>query len=391
MHVQVGIIGAGPAGLLLAHLLEQHGISSIIVERHTREYLEGRIRAGVLEQGSVDTLAQIGVDARLRRDGMVHEGLELSFSGKRHRIDLADLTGGKVITVYGQHEVVKDLIDARLERGGEIIFEAEAASVHDFDTDRPSIRYVQDGAEQVITCDFIGGCDGFHGICRSSIPTKEISLFDRIYPFAWLGILVEAAPSSHELIYARHERGFALHSMRSPKLTRLFFQVDPDEDVANWPDELVWKELQHRFDANADWWLNEGPIVQKGITAMRSFVAEPMRFGRMFLAGDAAHIVPPTGAKGMNLAVADVRVLSSALTAHYKEGRQDLLDAYSETCLRRIWKVQRFSWWMTSMLHRFPDAGAFDTRVQLAELEYITSSRKGAASLAENYVGLPFE
>ena len=391
MHVQVGIIGAGPAGLLLAHLLEQHGISSIIVERHTREYLEGRIRAGVLEQGSVDTLAQIAVDARLRREGMVHEGLELSFSGKRHRIDLADLTGGKVITVYGQHEVVKDLIDARLERGGEIIFEAEAASVHDFDTDRPSIRYVQDGAEQVITCDFIGGCDGFHGICRSSIPTKEISLFDRIYPFAWLGILVEAAPSSHELIYARHERGFALHSMRSPKLTRLFFQVDPDEDVANWPDELVWKELQHRFDANADWRLNEGPIVQKGITAMRSFVAEPMRFGRMFLAGDAAHIVPPTGAKGMNLAVADVRVLSGALTAHYKEGRQDLLDAYSETCLRRIWKVQRFSWWMTSMLHRLPDAGAFDTRVQLAELEYITSSRKGAASLAENYVGLPFE
>ena len=391
MHVQVGIIGAGPAGLLLAHLLEQHGISSIIVERHTREYLEGRIRAGVLEQGSVDTLAQIAVDARLRREGMVHEGLELSFSGKRHRIDLADLTGGKVITVYGQHEVVKDLIDARLERGGEIIFEAEAASLHDFDTDRPSIRYVKDGAEQVITCDFIGGCDGFHGICRSSIPTKEISLFDRIYPFAWLGILVEAAPSSHELIYARHERGFALHSMRSPKLTRLFFQVDPDEDVANWPDELVWKELQHRFDANADWRLNEGPIVQKGITAMRSFVAEPMRFGRMFLAGDAAHIVPPTGAKGMNLAVADVRVLSGALTAHYKEGRQDLLDAYSETCLRRIWKVQRFSWWMTSMLHRFPDAGAFDTRVQLAELEYITSSRKGAASLAENYVGLPFE
>ena len=388
---QVGIIGAGPAGLLLAHLLHQGGIESVVLERHSRRYVEERIRAGVLEQGTVDLLTEAGLGARMQREGLVHEGLELSFAGRRHRIDLAGLTGGRKITVYGQHEVVKDLIAARLSAGGEIYFEVAEVSLQGLEGPKPRIRFQQDGAIRELKCDFIGGCDGFHGVARPSVPDGVLEVFERVYPFAWLGILAAAPPSSEELIYARHERGFALHSMRSPELTRLYLQCDPDDDIANWPDARIWQELQTRLGVAGDWRLTEGPVLQKNIAAMRSFVAQPMRYGRLFLAGDAAHIVPPTGAKGMNLAVADVRVLAQALIAFYRTGRSDLLDAYSATCLRRIWKVQRFSWWMTSLLHRFPGDDAFGSRIQLAELDYLTTSRAAAKTLAENYVGLPFD
>jgi p-hydroxybenzoate 3-monooxygenase len=391
IDTQVGIIGAGPAGLLLAHLLHQGGIESVVLERHSRRYVEERIRAGVLEQGTVDLLTEAGLGARMQREGLVHEGLELSFAGRRHRIDLAGLTGGRKITVYGQHEVVKDLIAARLSAGGEIHFEVAEVSLQGLEGPQPRIRFQQDGAIRELKCDFIGGCDGFHGVARPSVPDGVLEVFERVYPFAWLGILAAAPPSSEELIYARHERGFALHSMRSPELTRLYLQCDPDDDIANWPDARIWQELQTRLGVEGDWRLTEGRILQKGIAAMRSFVAQPMRYGRLFLAGDAAHIVPPTGAKGMNLAVADVRVLAQALIAFYRTGRSDLLDAYSATCLRRIWKVQRFSWWMTSLLHRFPGDDAFGSRIQLAELDYLTTSRAAAKTLAENYVGLPFD
>lgn len=391
MRTQVGIIGAGPAGLLLSHLLHLHGIESIVIERNDRDHVEGRVRAGVLEQGTVDILNDAGLGQRMQNEGLVHGGFEISFSGRRHRIDLSDLTDGKAITVYGQHEVVKDLIAARLADGGDIRFSVENASVHDLDTDQPKIRYTKDGSSHEIVCDFIGGCDGFHGICRPSIPENLTTIFERVYPFAWLGILAEATPSSEELIYARHERGFALHSMRSPTITRLYVQCDPYEDVADWPDEKIWQELRIRLDGDTDWTLTEGPVLQKGITGMRSFVVEPMQYGRLFLAGDAAHIVPPTGAKGMNLAVADIRVLSRALEAYYKTGSRDGLDTYSTTSLRRVWMAQRFSWWMTSMLHRFPEGSAFDVRVQLAELDYVTGSRAASKALAENYVGLPFD
>ena len=390
MRTQVGIIGAGPAGLLLSHLLHLNGIESVILERHDRDYVEGRIRAGVLEQGVVDLLNDAGLGDRMQREGLVHGGFELSFSGRRHRIDLSELTGGKTITVYGQHEVVKDIIAARLADGGEIHFGVEDVSVHDLDGEQPKIRYTKDGSAHELACDFIGGCDGFHGVCRRSIPEHLMSIFERVYPFAWLGILADAAPSSEELIYARHERGFALHSMRSETVTRLYLQCTPDEDISGWSDDRIWQELRTRLDADGDWTLAEGPTLQKSITAMRSFVAEPMQHGRLFLAGDAAHIVPPTGAKGMNLAVADIRVLSRGIEAYYKNGNRDVLEAYSATCLRRIWKAQRFSWWMTSMLHRFPEGSAFDVRVQLAELDYLTGSRAASQALAENYVGLPF-
>jgi p-hydroxybenzoate 3-monooxygenase len=391
VHTQVGIIGAGPAGLLLAHLLQRDGVESVVLERHSRDYVEGRIRAGVLEQGTVELLHAVGLGGRLARDGLVHEGLEISFAGQRHRIDLAGLTGGRTITVYGQHEVVKDLIAARLATGGAIHFEVRDVSVQDLEGPKPTIRLRKDGAAQELSCDFAAGCDGFRGVCRTSVPAGTLESYERVYPFAWLGILAAAPPSSEELIYAGHERGFALHSMRSPELTRLYIQCDPDDDLANWPDERIWQELQIRLGTAGEWRLTEGPVLQKNIAAMRSFVAAPMRYGRLYLAGDAAHIVPATGAKGMNLAVADVRVLAEALVRFYRSGRTDRLDAYSDTCLRRVWKVQRFSWWMTSMLHRFPGDDAFGRRLQLAELDYLTTSRAAAKTLAENYVGLPFD
>ena len=389
MHKQVGIVGAGPAGLILSHLLLRLGIDSIIIEKYSRSHVEERVRAGVLEQGTVEMLVDLGLGERLLREGLIHHGIELSVQGRRHRIDFQELTG-RGITVYGQNEVVKDLTNARLERGGEIIFEAEEVSVHDVQTNRPSIRYRKDGSSQQATCDFIAGCDGFHGICRSSIPTKLLKIYERVYPFAWLGILAEAPPSSHELIYVNHERGFALLSMRSPKVSRLYLQCEPEEDISQWPDERIWEELETRLAAD-NWKLTRGPIFQKGVTGMRSFVVEPMQFGRLFLAGDAAHIVPPTGAKGLNLAAADVRVLAVAIADFYKSGNASLLNRYSEIVLRRVWKAQRFSWWMTSLLHRFHGENEFDHRRQLAELDYLTGSRAASQSLAENYVGLPFD
>lgn len=390
MRSQVGIVGAGPAGLLLSHLLHREGIASIVLEIRSRDYVEKRIRAGVLEQGTVDLLIESGAGDRMQREGMVHHGIELRFGGRGRRIPLSELTGGRAIMVYGQHEVVKDLIRARLAAGGQILFEVEDVSVQAFDTARPRIRFRHDRQVQDLACDFIAGCDGFHGVCRPSIPEGVLTVYDREYPFAWLGILADAPPSSKEIIYSNHERGFALHSMRSHAITRLYLQCAPDEDLATWPDERIWKELQARLALDG-WTLTEGPILQKGVTAMRSFVVEPMQCGRLFLAGDAAHIVPPTGAKGLNLAVADVRILARALAEFYRSGRTDLLDRYSEACLPRVWRAQRFSWWMTSMLHRFAGDDPYQHRLQLAELDYVTTSRPAAASLAENYVGLPFE
>jgi len=386
---QVGIVGAGPAGLVLSHLLYLQGIDSIVLENRSRQHCEERIRAGVLEGGTVELLCEIGVGDRLKREGLIHHGIELRFGGRGHRIDFQDLTG-RAITVYGQHEVIKDLVQARLDASGEIVFEVEDVSISDFSGSRPRIHYAKDGQVHEIQCDFIAGCDGFHGISRPSIPDGVLTVYERTYPFGWLGILAQAPPSSEELIYAYHDRGFALHSMRSPHLTRLYLQCSPDEDLDLWPDDRIWQELQIRLSRGDDWKLTEGSILQKGVTGMRSFVVEPMQSGRLFLAGDAAHIVPPTGAKGLNLAVADVRVLARALKEFYATGREDLLQRYSETCLRRVWRVQRFSWWMTSMLHRH-EGNPFDERRQRAELDYVTSSRAAAQSLAENYVGLPME
>ncbi|MBI1791211.1 MAG: 4-hydroxybenzoate 3-monooxygenase [Acidobacteria bacterium] len=391
MRTQVGIVGAGPAGLVLAHLLHLEGIESVVVEARSRQYVEERVRAGVLEQGTVDLLIETGVGERLKRESLLHHGIELSFDGRRHRIDLTGLTGGRSITVYAQHEIIKDLIQARLESGGRILFDAAGAAVHGLDGPSPEIRFRQDGEPRTLDCDFIAGCDGSHGICRPSIPDGVLTVYERIYPFAWLGILADAPPSSEELIYTHHERGFALFSMRSPKVTRLYLQCAPDEDIGNWPDARIWEELHARLSTRDGWTPTQGPIFQKGITGMHSMVAEPMQFGSLFLAGDAAHIVPPTGAKGLNLAVADVRVLARALAEYYASGRRGLLDRYSETCLRRVWKVQRFSWWMTSLLHRFDGDNGFDRRRQLAELDYVTSSRAAAAALAENYAGLPMD
>ena len=395
MRTQIGIVGAGPAGLMLSHLLHRAGVESVVVENRSRQYVQDRVRAGVLEQGTVDLMNATGVGERLGREGLIHRGLELRFGrhGDRrgYRIDLFALTGGKAITIYGQNRVVEDLTDARLAAGGRIFFAAEDVSVHGLDSGMPSIRFRSDGEANEVQCDFIAGCDGFHGVCRPSVPAGVLTEFERIYPFAWLGMLAEVEPSSEELIYSRHERGFALHSMRSPELTRLYLQVARDEEIGNWPDERIWDELERRFETHDGFRLKRGPIVQKGITPMHSFVVEPMQYGRLMLAGDAAHIVPPTGAKGLNLAIADVRVLARAFSDFYTTGSRAGLEGYSETCLRRVWKVQRFSWWMTSMLHRFEDENAFDQRRQLAELEYVVSSRAASQSLAENYVGLPME
>ena len=388
MRTQVGIVGAGPAGLLLSHLLHLAGISSIIVEAKSKEYVEGRVRAGVMEHQTAELLDRIGVGARMRREGLVHHGIELKFQDRSHRMDLTDLSGGKSVMVYGQHEVVKDLIAARLETGGTILFDCDDVSLRDFDGDNPSIRFRRNGKDEEVACDFIAGCDGFHGISRPSIPEGVLSYFDREYPFSWLGIMAKAPPPSHELIYSGHDDGFALYSMRSPILSRLYIQCRLDEDINEWPDSRVWDELHHRLGDDR---LKEGPVVLKLITAMRSFVVEPMQYRRLFLAGDSAHIVPPTGAKGLNLAAADVMVLSRAFETWFKSGKADLLESYSQTCLRRVWKVQRFSWWMTALLHRFADDNAFDRRRQLAELDYLTSSRAAGITLAENYVGLPMD
>ena len=388
MRTQVAIVGAGPAGLILARLLACAGVHSIVIERRDRAYVEHRLRAGVLEQTTVDLLRAAGVGDRMDREGLVHEGLYLQFDGVRHRIDLRELTGGRAITVYGQHEVVKDLIAARLAAGDEIVFEADDVRIVDSDSDHPTVHFRAGGEERTVHCDFVAGCDGFHGICRTTVPAGALSTYERHYPFAWLGILAQTPPSLDELIYAHHERGFALHSMRSPELTRLYVQCAPDDTLDMWPDERVWEELHLRLSTHDGWRLHEGPVLEKSIAVMRSFVVEPMQYGRLFLAGDAAHVVPPTGAKGLNLAAADVKVLAAALIDWYRTGRTDLLESYSATCLRRVWRVEHFSWWMTTMLHRAPGDDAFDHRLQLAQLRYVTSSRAAATSLAENYVGL---
>jgi p-hydroxybenzoate 3-monooxygenase len=389
MRTQVGIVGAGPAGLFLSHLLHLEGIESVVLEAHTRDYIEHRVRAGVLECNTVELMKSTGVGDRVQREGLTHRGIELRFAGRSHRIDFEELTG-RSITVYAQQEVIKDLVAARLAAGGQILFEAEATSIEGLDGPRPRIRYRQNGRERELDCDFIAGCDGFHGVARTAIPPDALTVFERTYPFAWLGILAESPPASEELIYANHDRGFALLSMRSPEISRLYVQCEPDEDLAAWPDARIWEELHTRLNLGAE--LIEGPVLQRNVAPMRSFVAEPLRFGNLFLAGDAAHIVPATGAKGLNLAVADVRVLAAGLAEHYRRDSAHssggLLDRYSAICLRHAWKVQRFSWWMTSLLHRFPDHNAFDHRRQLAELDYLCTSRAAAQSLAENYVGL---
>jgi p-hydroxybenzoate 3-monooxygenase len=387
MRTQVGIVGAGPAGLLLSHLLNLQGIESIVLEARSREYVENRIRAGVLEYGTEQLLDNSGVGERMRREGILHPGVVMRFGRADHRIDFADLVG-KHVMVYSQHKVVQDLIAARLAVGGQIVFEADDVSVHEFQSGQPCIRYRHGGAAQVIDCDIIAGCDGFHGVCRPSIPDHLLQIFEREYPFGWLGILAEAPPSTEENVYVSHERGFALLAMRSPTLSRLYLQCAPDEDLAVWSDDRIWSELQARATRN-EFRLAEGPILQRGITPMRSFVTEPMQCGRLFLAGDAAHIVPPTGAKGLNLAAADVAVLTRAIVEFYRHGATERLEAYSATCLRRIWKVQRFSWWMTTLLHRFFDHSPFEQQMQAAELDYVFSSRAASLALAENYVGLP--
>jgi p-hydroxybenzoate 3-monooxygenase len=387
LGTQVGIVGAGPAGLTLARLLELEGIETVVVEDRTREYVEHRIRAGVLEQRTADLLIDAGAGGRLEREGIVHHGIELQFEGERHRIPLSELADGRAIVIYGQTEVVKDLIAARLESGLPLLFEVGDASVHELESDRPRIRFRHDGADHELECDAIAGCDGFHGVCRPSIPEGVLSSYSREYPFGWLGILAEVAPSNDELVYCHHERGFALLSLRSPELSRLYLQCTPDEDLDAWPDDRIWAELQTRLGI-AGWTLAEGPILEKGVTGMRSFVVEPMQHGRLYLAGDAAHIVPPTGAKGLNLAIADVRLLAEALVAWYRTGSHALLDAYSANCLRRVWRAELFSWWLTSMLHRLPGGDPFDLKLQLSQLRYVTTSEAAARSLAENYVGL---
>jgi len=393
MRTQVAIIGAGPAGLFLSLLLDRLGIHSVILELHNRQYIEERVRAGLLEHGTVQLMYELGVGDRLKRQGLEHGGIELRFNNHGHRIDFRELANGKCVTIYAQHEVIKDLVAALLQKSvtanKPLLFEATNVQLHSINSADPYVTFHHNGLPERLDCDFIAGCDGFHGISRTSIPQGVLATYERDYPFGWLGILAQAPPSSHELIYAHHDRGFALLSMRSPEISRLYLQCAPDENLALWPDDRIWHELQKRLATHDSWKLTEGPIIQKGVTGMRSFVAEPMQFGRLYLAGDSAHIVPPTGAKGLNLAVADVRILAAALRAFYDNGVTDLLGQYSATCLRRVWKVQRFSWWMTQLLHRFPDDNPFDHRRQLAELDYVTTSRSASQSLAENYVGLP--
>jgi p-hydroxybenzoate 3-monooxygenase len=383
MRTKVAISGAGPAGLLLSQLLYLRGIDSVVLESRDRAYVEKRQRAGMLEQGTVEVLRRSGVGARLDREGLTHHGLELRFGGVAHRIALTELTAGHTVTIYAQTEIVKDLIDARLEAGGDIRFGAEVLSV---DPGAPSLTYRQDGRTHTLDCDFVAGCDGFHGVSRTAVP--GLRTYEREYPFGWLGVLAEVPPSTEELIYAYSERGFALHSLRSPRVSRLYLQVDPDEDIGDWPDDRIWSELRARFATNDGWQLRDGPILEKAITPMRSFVAEPMRHDRLFLAGDAAHIVPPTGAKGLNLAISDVTVLADALGAWYDSGSEEPIDAYSATCLKRVWRAQHFASWMTTLLHRDPTQDSFGHRQQLAHLEYLAASTAAATTLAENYVGV---
>jgi len=384
----VAIVGAGPAGLTLAQLLHAHGVESVVLEARSRDYVERRLRAGVLEQGTVDLLRELGVSARMDAEAIEHGGIHLQFAGDRHHVPMRELTG-RGITIWGQTEVVKDLIAARLEAGLPLHFEVQDVTVHDVESERPRVRYRHAGADHELECDAIAGCDGSHGVCRPSLPAGALREFSREYPYGWLGILAEVEPSIDELVYAHHARGFALLSLRSPTLSRYYVQVAHDEDVANWPDERIWEELQART-ALAGWTLREGPILEKGVTGMRSFVVEPMQHGRLFLAGDAAHIVPPTGAKGLNLAISDVAILGEALVALCRDGDATALTSYSARALRRVWRAEHFSWWMTSMLHRPPDGDPFEERLQLAQLRYVTSSDAAATSLAENYVGLPW-
>ncbi|TWT06031.1 4-hydroxybenzoate 3-monooxygenase [Reyranella sp. CPCC 100927] len=388
-RTQVGIIGAGPAGLLLARLLKLHGVESVILEQRDRAYVEGRVRAGVLEQGTASLLEEAGVADRLKREGLVHDGIEIVVRDRSFRIDFRDLTD-KTVVVYGQTEVTKDLIAARLGGDGPIVWNAANVTIHDIDSARPRLTYRCDGQEHELTCDFIAGCDGFHGVSRQSIPANALRHFERVYPFGWLGILADVPPCSHELIYAKHARGFALASMRSPTRSRYYIQCSLYEDLDEWPDALVWEELKRRLGSEAAARMTTGPAIEKSIAPLRSFVAAPMRHGRLFLAGDAAHIVPPTGAKGLNLAASDVYYLCRALTAFYGDKRTDLLDRYSETALARVWKAERFSWWMTTMLHKLHDETSFEAQMQLAELDYLASSRAAQTALAENYVGLPY-
>jgi p-hydroxybenzoate 3-monooxygenase len=388
MRVQVAIIGAGPAGLLLGALLHRAGIDAVLVEQRSAEYVLGRIRAGVLEQTTVDLLDAAGVGERMHHEGLLHDGIELCFGGARHRIDLKKLTGGKHVMVYGQTEVTRDLMHARDAAGLKTIYEAEHVSLHGFDGARPRVRYQQAGATHEIECDFIAGCDGFHGVSRASVPASAIQIHEKVYPFGWLGLLSETPPVSHELIYSNHERGFALCSMRSLHRSRYYLQCPIDDKVEAWSDEAFWAELRRRLDPEAAESLVTGPSLEKSIAPLRSFVAEPMRFGRLFLAGDAAHIVPPTGAKGLNLAASDVGYLSRALAEFYA-GSEAGIAHYSDRCLRRIWKAERFSWWFTSLMHRFPETGAFGQKLQSAELDYLVHSTAASTALAENYVGLP--
>jgi p-hydroxybenzoate 3-monooxygenase len=388
-RTQVGIIGAGPAGLLLARLLKLHGVESVILEARTRDYVEARIRAGVLEQGTVDLLEEAGVADRLHREGLVHDGVEIATGGRRLRIDLRALTG-KAVTVYGQTEVTRDLIAARLAGDGPIVWEAADVAIHGIETDRPRLSYRAAGEEHTLLCDFIAGCDGFHGVSRPSLPASLGRTYDRSYPFGWLGILADVPPCSHELIYASHPRGFALASMRSPTRSRYYIQCGLDEKIEDWPDERIWDELRLRLGSDPAPNITTGPSIEKSIAPLRSFVSTPMQHGRLFLAGDAAHIVPPTGAKGLNLAASDVHYLCRALAAHYAARSDDLLRAYSDTALARVWKAERFSWWMTTLLHRLHPAESFEAQMQRAELDYLASSRAAQTALAENYVGLPF-
>jgi p-hydroxybenzoate 3-monooxygenase len=390
-RTQVAIIGAGPSGLLLGQLLRNAGIDNVIFERRSGEYVLSRIRAGVLEQTTVDLLDAAGVGERMRREGLLHDGIELSFGGERHRIDFRSLTAGKQVMIYGQTEVTHDLMDARRAFGGTTVYEASDVVLHDFDNPKPSVTWRKDGAAHRLRCDFIAGCDGYHGVSRKSVPEGSVATYERVYPFGWLGILADTPPVSHELIYSNHERGFALCSMRSPTRTRYYIQCSLDDRVEQWSDDAFWDELRHRLDRRAAETIVTGASIEKSIAPLRSFVAEPMRFGRLFLAGDAAHIVPPTGAKGLNLAASDVRYLARALIEAFTEHGSAGIDHYSDTCLRRVWKAERFSWWFTSLTHKFPETGAIGQKLQRAELDYLVASQAASTAMAENYVGLPFE